>query len=139
MNLRIGTYLTLGLLATFMVVASLVFSTTLVGWLMLALAVAAMVGVVQVGRSRASAEQLVDAATVLVALWSLAASVAFGGATLKWLSFAGAAGFVVLALTGTASAIALAVVRRWSEPKSASGRPLPAPLDKHPERLETVA
>lgn len=139
MNLRIGTYLTLGLLATFLVVASLVFSTTLVGWLMIALAVVAMVGVVQVGRSRAAAEQLVDATTVLLALWSLAASVAFGGASLKWFSFAEAIGFVVLALAGTASAVALAVVRHWDEPRTVSGRPLPAPLDKRSEGLETVA
>lgn len=139
MNLRIGTYLTLGLLATFMVVASLVFSTTLVGWLMIALAVAAMAGVVQVGRSRAGAELLVDATTVLVALWSLAASVAFAGASLKWLSFAEAVGFVVLALAGTASAVALAVLQHLDQPKTAPGRPLPVSLDKRSEGLETVA
>jgi glucan phosphoethanolaminetransferase (alkaline phosphatase superfamily) len=139
MNLRIGTNLTLGLLATFMVVASLVFSTTLVGWLMLALAVVALVGVVQVGRSHAAVEQLVDAVTVVLGLWSLAASVAFAGATLKWLSFAEAVGFVVLALAGTTTAIALTLVRAQSEPRRASAQAVLAPLDKHPEGLGTVA
>ena len=139
MYLRIGTDLVLGLLATFMVVASLVFSAGLVAWLMVALAVLALVAMAQVGRSRAVAEQVIDAATVMLALWTLAASIAFSGTTLTWLSFGTAVGFSVLALAGTAAATVVALARKGSEAKEAPGQASSAPLVRRPERLGTAA
>jgi len=139
MYARIGANIALALVATFMLVASLVFSSAQVGWSMIAFALLVLATVVGAGRGRALAEHVVDALMALLALWALAASLAFSGTTLMWLCFAEAVGFVVLALAGVASSTVVAIVTNSAEPQTAKSEVVAGPLGRHPEGLGTAA
>jgi hypothetical protein len=97
----------LALVAIFLIVASLVFSSAVTGWLMfgVALGVVALVGLAQLDRHVGVAGHVVDGLTGTLAIWATIASVVFAGTTVTWLSFAEAIGFVALAAAGTASAV----------------------------------
>ena len=97
--------ITLGLAGAFMVAASLGFSASTTGWLMfgVALGIVALLGVAQLDVHRGLAQRALDGVTGTLALWSAVASVVFAGATVTWLSFAEAAGFVSLAVAGLAA------------------------------------
>jgi len=127
MYLRIATKVVLGALGAFMVVASQVFSSGLAGWLMLIVAVFVFFGVA-FDHSTNLAGNLVDAATGLLALWSIAASAAFSGSTLKWLSFAEAAILIVLAIAGLVvlGAARLISSQAVDQPRSPSGGASPS-------------
>jgi hypothetical protein len=103
---RLFGNIALGLVAIFLIVASLVFSAGVAGWLMfgVALGVVALAGVAQLDRRARVAEHAIDGATGTLAIWATVASVVFAGTTVSWLSFAEAIGFALLALAGIAAA-----------------------------------
>jgi hypothetical protein len=103
---RLFANIVLGLVAIFLIIASLVFSAGVAGWLMfsVALGVVALTGVAQLDRRARLAEHAIDGATGTLAIWATVASVVFAGATVSWLSFAEAIGFVLLAFAGIAAA-----------------------------------
>lgn len=102
MSARFISNLGLGLVGAVVVAASLAFSAGVTGWLMfgVGLGVLVLVGVAQLDRGRGLVQRLLDAGTGALALWATVASAVFGGATVTWLSFAEALGFVGLAIVG---------------------------------------
>jgi hypothetical protein len=97
--------ISLGLAGAFMVAASLGFSAGIAAWLMfgVALGIVALLGVAQLDRRRGLVQHALDGATGGLALWAVVASVIFTGATVTWLGFAEAVGFVTLAVAGLAA------------------------------------
>ena len=95
----------LGLAGAFLVAASLGFSAGTAAWLMfgVALGIVALLGVAQLDRRRSLVQHALDGLTGSLALWAVVASVIFTGATVTWLSFAEAVGFVTLAVAGLAA------------------------------------
>lgn len=134
---RVVSNVVLGFVAAFLVIASLVFTASVAGWLMfgVALAVLTLVGLAQLDRRARLAEHLVDAFTGTLAVWAAVASVVFAGATVTWLSFAEATGFVVLALAG-AGVATYELVRRSSARHAAHE---PAEPARSGEELRAVA
>jgi len=86
----------------FLVVSTQSFSTSVVSWLALAVAVAliAIAVVAQLDRSRGLNQRLLDAVTVVLGAVTIVFSRVFGGSTVVWLSFAEAIGFVGLGIGG---------------------------------------
>lgn len=105
MSARFISNLGLGLAGAFMVVASIAFSAGVTGWLMfgISLGVAGVLGLAQLGRGRGLVQRLLDAPTATLAVWAVVASTVFSGATVTWLTFAEAIGFVALAVAGLAA------------------------------------
>lgn len=97
---RLGANIALALAAVFLIVASLVFSAAVAGWLMfgVALGVLALVGLAQLDRHASILEHVLDGLTGLVAIWATIASVVFAGAVVTWGSFAYAVAFTTLAV-----------------------------------------
>ena len=97
--------ISLGLAGAFMVAASLGFSAGIAAWLMfgVALGIVALLGVAQLDRRRGLVQHALDGLAGSLALWAVVASVIFTGATVTWLSFAEAVGFVTLAVAGLAA------------------------------------
>lgn len=102
MSTRFLTNATVALLAGFVVVASQTFATSTTAWLAFAIAIG--IGVtalaVQLDRSRGLVQRGLDGATVILAGWTIIASLVFTGSTVMWLSLAEALGFVGLAFAG---------------------------------------
>lgn len=99
--------ISLGLAGAFLVAASLGFSAGTAAWLMfgVALGIVALLGVAQLDRRRGLVQHALDGLAGSLALWAVVASVIFtgAGATVTWLSFAEAVGFVTLAVAGLAA------------------------------------
>lgn len=97
--------ISLGLAGAFLVAASLGFSAGTAAWLMfgVALGIVALLGVAQLDRRRGLVQHALDGLAGSLALWAVVASVIFTGATVTWLSFAEAVGFVTLAVAGLAA------------------------------------
>ena len=97
--------ISLGLAGAFLVAASLGFSAGIAAWLVfgVALGIVALLGVAQLDRRRGLVQHALDGLTGSLALWAVVASVIFTGATVTWLSFAEAVGFVTLAVAGLAA------------------------------------
>jgi hypothetical protein len=86
----------------FVVAASQAFTSNVTGWLAFAVGVGvlAVLGVVQVDELRGLSQRALDAAAGSLAIWTIAASVVFTDATLRWLSLGEGLGFVVVSLAG---------------------------------------
>jgi hypothetical protein len=102
MSVRFIGNIGLGLVGAAVVVASQAFSATVTGWVMfgVSLAVVALLGAAQLDRGRGLVQRLLDAGTGALALWAVVASAVFSGATVTWLTFGEAIGFVGLAVIG---------------------------------------
>jgi hypothetical protein len=102
MSTRFLTNATVALLAGFVVVASQTFATSTTAWVAFAIAIG--VGVIalaaQLDRSRGAVQRGLDGATVILAGWTVIASLIFTGSTVMWLSLAEALGLVGLAFAG---------------------------------------
>jgi hypothetical protein len=131
MHARYITSVLAGLAGGFVVVASQAFATGTIAWLAFALGIAMVVLAtvpVLFGERRITGLAL-DGLGALLGAWTIVASLVFSGATVKWLSFSEALGFVALAVGGlTLNQVRLA--RR-------AHRAVQVP-DSVPENLETV-
>jgi hypothetical protein len=105
MSLHFISNTVLAAAGAFVVAASLAFAATTTGWIAvgIGLAVLAGVGLVQMSQARGVVQRALDAATGVLAIWTVVASVAFTGATLRGLSFAEAVVFVGIAIVGLAA------------------------------------
>lgn len=105
MSAHFITNLGLGLVGALVVAASMAFSAGITGWLMfgVSLGVLTLLGLAQLDRGRGLVQRLLDAATSVLAAWAVVASVVFAGATVTWLTFAEAIGFVAFAVIGLAA------------------------------------
>lgn len=81
---------------------SLVFSLGVVGWLSLggACATVATLFIAFVFAGRGPVQRTLDVIAVAIGAWTIVASRSFGGDTLRWLSFSGAAAIFGLAMVG---------------------------------------
>lgn len=102
MSLRFVTNVTLMLAGGLIVVCSQAFSAGIAGWIAfgIGLGILAMVGGVQLDRSRGWLQHGLDGVAGLLAIWTVIAAVVFSGSPLAWLVFAEGLGFVGLALVG---------------------------------------
>lgn len=102
MRLRFVTNMLMALVAGFVVVASQTFTAGVTAWITfgIGLGILAMLGIVQLDRSRGLLQRGLDAVAGALAVWTVIASAVFTGATVTWLSFGEALGFVGLALAG---------------------------------------
>jgi len=102
MSLRFLTNLGLMLAGGFLVIATQVFSSDVTGWLALGigLGILGAAGAAQLDRARGLVQRALDGIAGALAVWTVVASVVFTGATLTWITFGGALGFVALALAG---------------------------------------
>ncbi|GEM_PF-3633780 len=134
---RLAANITLAFVAVFLIVASLVFSATVAGWLMfsVALGVLALVGVAQLDRHASVAEHVLDGLTGTLAIWATIASVVFAGDVVTWGSFAYAIAFTTLAVT--AAGVATYELVKGRTIRKASAAPLEA--GRSAEELRAVA
>lgn len=102
MSVRFMTNLLLALAGGFVVVESLVFAPSVVGWVTLGVAIGilTMLAPAQLERMRALPQRGLDGAAGVLAIWTVIASTVFTGGALTWLSFAEGCGFVALATIG---------------------------------------
>lgn len=102
MSARFITNLGLGLAGAVVVTASMAFGAYVTGWLMfgVALSVLTLLGLAQLDRGRGLVQRLLDAGTGTLAAWAVVASAVFAGATVTWLTFAEAIGFIAFAVVG---------------------------------------
>jgi hypothetical protein len=102
MSTRYLTNLALALVGGFLLVASQAFTVAIFMWLMLACGI----GVIVVAApgvmipSRGAAQRGLDYMFSLLGIWTIVASIVFGGLTITWLGFASGAALVALALIG---------------------------------------
>ena len=103
MNSRFLTNTVLSVLGGFTVVASLAWAPTTFMWLMLG---AGIVAVALAGglaiKGRGTAQRSLDGAIGTLGVWTIVASLVFGGSVVTWLGFASAIAFAGLALIGLA-------------------------------------
>lgn len=134
---RLAVNVALALVATFLIVASLVFSASVAGWLMfsVALGVLALVGLAQLDRHASVVEHVLDGLTGTLAIWATVASVVFAGDVLTWGSFAYAIGFTTLAIASAGVATYELIARRIS-PKASTAQLEPG---RSAEELRAVA
>jgi hypothetical protein len=134
---RLAANIALALVAVFLIVASLVFSAAVAGWLMfsVALGVLALVGLAQLDRHASVVEHVLDGLTGTLAIWATVASVVFAGDVVTWGSFAYAAAFTTLAVAAAGVATYEIVKGRLSRKATA------APLEpaRPAEELRAVA
>jgi hypothetical protein len=101
-TVRFASNLTTLLCGAFLVCVSFAFAPETIGWL--ALGGGALVALVTAAafatRGRGMAQRSFDACIFLTSVWMLVASRTFGGADLKWLTFASGAVLVVIAFVG---------------------------------------
>lgn len=102
MRLRFVTNMLMAVAGGFIVVASQAFTSGVTAWITfgIGLGILAMLGAVQLDRSRGILQRGLDAMAGTLGIWTVIASVVFAGATVTWLSFAEALGLVGLALAG---------------------------------------
>jgi uncharacterized membrane protein len=101
-SVRFASNLTTLLCGAFIVCASFAFGPETIGWL--ALGVGALVAIVIAAafatRGRGAAQRAFDVCIFLTGVWMLVASRTFGGADLKWLTFASGAVLILVAFAG---------------------------------------
>ena len=102
MSQRFYTNLAFAVVGGAVVVVSQAFRPSVTGWSMfgVSLGVLAVLGLSQLDSPRDRAQQVLDAGTGALVIWSAVASVVYSGTTLMWLSFVEALGLVGFALTG---------------------------------------
>lgn len=102
MTTRYLTNVLLAVIGTVLLVTSQAFAWDPFAWIMLGggIAAAAIALPAMAIRSRGIAQYSLDAAAVVVAAWTIVASLVFVGATVTWLGFASGAAFAALALAG---------------------------------------
>ncbi len=102
MTTRYLTNVLLAVIGAALLVTSQAFAWDTFAWIMLAggIAAAAIALPAMAIRSRGIGQYGLDAATVVVAAWTIVASLVFVGATITWLGFASGGAFAVLALAG---------------------------------------
>ena len=102
MSQRFYTNLAFAVVGGAVVVVSQAFRPSVTGWSMfgVSLGVLALLGISQLDSPRDRAQQVLDAGTGALVIWSAVASVVYSGTTLMWLSFGEALGLVGFALTG---------------------------------------
>lgn len=103
MNSRFLTNTVLSVLGGFTVVASMVWAPTTFMWLMLGAGIlaAALAGGIAIN-GRGNAQRSLDGTIGILGLWTIVASLVFGGSLVTWLGFASGVAFVGLALIGLA-------------------------------------
>lgn len=102
MNTRYSTNILLALIGGFLLVASFAFATVPFHWMMfgagiVAVAIAAPAVLIH---SRGRNQRGLDLAVAGLGVWTIVASLVFGGVTMVWLGFASGAAFAILALVG---------------------------------------
>jgi hypothetical protein len=98
---RFVSNLTLGLLAGFLVVATMSFAPASVAWITFGIAIAAtVVGLSMAGGIRDLAQRGLGALVAVIAIWTIVASLVFVPTTVVWLGFASALALVGLAVAG---------------------------------------
>lgn len=102
MSSRFITNLLLVLAGALVVVVSQAFGASTTGWIVfgVALGILGVAGAVQLDRGRGVPQRALDGLAGVLGIWTVIASVVFGGGTLTWLSFAEGLGFVALAVAG---------------------------------------
>ena len=102
MSQRFYTNLAFAVVGGAVVVVSQAFRPSVTGWSMfgVSLGVLALLGLSQLDSPRDRAQQVLDAGTGALVIWSAVASVVYSGTTLMWLSFGDALGFVGLGIVG---------------------------------------
>jgi hypothetical protein len=120
MNGRYLTGVATVLLGGFLVVSSQAFPPTATAWLGFAIAIGlvVMVALAQLDRRRGAVQRSLDAAVVVLAIWTIISSLVFSPAVAMWLVFAEGLGFAVLAVSSlTVNELALSrAIRRRPEP-----------------------
>lgn len=102
MSTRYLTNIVLALIGGFLLVTSQAFGVATFMWLMLASGIA-MIVVAAPGvtiASRGDVQRGLDSVLSLLGIWTIVASMAFGGAAVTWLGFASGAALLALALVG---------------------------------------
>jgi hypothetical protein len=102
MSTRYLTNLVLALVGGFLLVASQAFTVAIFMWLMLAGGIATIV-VAAPGvaiPSHGAVQRGLDYLFSLLGIWTIVASIVFGGVAITWLGFASGAALVALALVG---------------------------------------
>jgi hypothetical protein len=104
MSPRFVTNILLALAGGFVVVVSQALGVGATGWITfgVALGILGTIGLAELDRRRGLAQRMLDGAVGILGIWTVIASVVFGGGTLTWLSFAEGLGFVGLAVAGLA-------------------------------------
>jgi hypothetical protein len=102
MSTRFMTNALIALMGGFVVVISLAFKPAATAWLAFAMGIGVLLilALAQSDRSRGIVQRLLDAGGAVLAVITIIFSLAFHGATVQWLSFAEALGFVGLAYSG---------------------------------------
>jgi hypothetical protein len=101
-TVRFASNLTTLLCGAFLACVSFAFAPETIGWLALAVGALASLAIVAAfaTRGRGVAQRAFDGCIFLTSVWTLVASRTFGGADLKWLTFASGAVLVVIAFAG---------------------------------------
>jgi hypothetical protein len=99
---RFTSNLAVAILGAILVTMALSFRPAVVGWLGLGVGCAALACVVIAFafRGRGPAQRTLDIAVALIATWTIIASRAFSGSTLRWLTFSEAAALATLGVIG---------------------------------------
>lgn len=102
MRPRFITNMLLAFAGAFVAVASQAFAPAVAGWTAFGVAVAILVGLglAQLDRRRGLIQRALDGLATVLTIWTVAASVIFAGAALRWLTLGEAIGFVLLAVGG---------------------------------------
>lgn len=139
MSTKYFTNLVVGLLAGFIVVASLVFASSTAAWAAFAFAIAvlAMTLGVQLDSARGTEQRAMDALMGAISGTMIGVSVVYGGTLVKWLVFALALSWLAVAVGG----LTLHEVTTW---RGAHGLPelralVPAPRKLRSQRPSTQA
>jgi hypothetical protein len=102
MSLRFLTNAVLALLGGALAVFSMALTAHVAGWIAfgVAIGIVSLLIAIQPVRGRGSVQRLLDGATGILGLWTIAASLVFTGTVLTWLVFGEGALFVALAYAG---------------------------------------
>lgn len=105
MSIRFASWLSIGIAAVFLVVATASFSLATIAWLAFAISVGTLVVSTGIAnRYRANRASLIAAClTAVVSVWTLVASLVFSEATVQNLALASALAVGGLAITGLAT------------------------------------
>jgi hypothetical protein len=102
MRTRFASFLTLALLAGFLVVATQAFTLPVVQWLTFGVAAGSLLItlVIAADARRHISSGIIGGIGAVVSAWTIVASLVFGLTSVMWLGFAGATALLVLAVAG---------------------------------------
>jgi hypothetical protein len=141
MGARFASNLSLAVIGGALATFSLVFDTSVTRWLALGTGCAAVVITLAAfaTRGRGLAQRMLDVIVVALGAWTIVASCAYTGHTLRWLSFSEGAALVLLAVSGLIAHEAVvarelrAAVTAWEAREARAPTELRQPVPARPD------